>query len=362
MAIKDLIRTSGDHHIQAKSDVILETQYDNGNNGTVFIYGNLFVQGTTTEIQSNDLSIGDRILVLNKGEVGINGQPGILTEGIAGLRIQRFGGDGADMLTIATTSADWLFDEGSAWTNESGTQLTGLWKATVGGSGWGILANAIRTGTNSTNLSLLGAENANAVITVQGTNNYETRVLHDDHIRNKKFVMDAIGLATDRRLIKLNYVNLNGVTINDDTTRIELTGPAVPGFQTGEYGTEEKQAQFWIDDTQFMTLYAAKLDVGQIQIKNANEISLNATDTKLILSTNPSSYTTGKVNSDIEIKAPMSMVIDRIYDIPLTESNRIKLYAKDPGPGGTGIFFVNSVNVRDEIPSKRRAFFASLMF
>jgi hypothetical protein len=56
------------------------------------------------------------------------------------------------------------------------------------------------------------------------------------------------------------------------------------------------------------------------------------------------------------------MVIDTAYDEPATESGRIKIYPEVKGPGGTGLYFVNSENVRDELPSKRRSFFASLMF
>jgi hypothetical protein len=360
MAIKDLIRTSGDHHIQTKADIVLETQYDSGNNGTVYVYGNLFVQGTTTEIQSNNLSIGDRILILNKGEIGIDGQPGISTDGVAGLRIQRFGADTQNQLTIAASSADWLFDEGRAWTDVGGTTHTGLWKATVGGAGWGIMADAIRTSGTATTLSLLGAENANAVLSVQGTTNYESHVTHDDHIPNKKYLMDAIGLATDRRLIKLNYTNNNGIVVNDETTRIELTAPDVPGFDTTATGTPEKQAQITVDGQQFVTVYSTKLDVGQLQITNNNELTVNAENIKMILSTKPA--TGAGANPEIEFRAPLSLVIDQIYPVPATESNRIKIYTKAKGPGGTGIFFVNSENVRDEVPSKRRAFFASLMF
>jgi hypothetical protein len=80
----------------------------------------------------------------------------------------------------------------------------------------------------------------------------------------------------------------------------------------------------------------------------------------MVLSTRPASG--AGANPEVEFAAPLSLVIDQIYPVPTTESNRIKLYTKAQGQGGTGIFFVNSENVRDELPSKRRAFFASLMF
>ena len=58
----------------------------------------------------------------------------------------------------------------------------------------------------------------------------------------------------------------------------------------------------------------------------------------------------------------MSLKIDRAYDVPEIEIDRVKVYPDDQGPGGTGLYFVNNNSVRDELPSKRRAFFASLMF
>jgi hypothetical protein len=139
-----------------------------------------------------------------------------------------------------------------------------------------------------------------------------------------------------------------------------LTAPDVPGFDTTATGTPEKQAQITVDGQQFVTVYSTKLDVGQLQITNNNELTVNAENIKMILSTKPA--TGAGANPEIEFRAPLSLVIDQIYPVPATESNRIKIYTKAKGPGGTGIFFVNSENVRDEVPSKRRAFFASLMF
>lgn len=362
MANRDLIRVSGDHHIQAKNDIILETQYENGNAGTVHVYGNLFVSGATTELASSNISIADRILILNKGEPGTNGQPGI-TQQISGIRIQRFsdpaltGDPTLDDLIIAQTSADWVFNEGRTWTY-NGTINTGLWQGNLGTSIWGIATNAIRTATVSTNLSLLGVENSNAVLTVEGTTDYEDQVTHHDHIPNKRWTDLAIFAQPDRRNLQLNFytdpTDPDSVVL-DPTTKIEITGPAVPNS-----GVAEKQIKFFVDSSQYLTVFSNRVNLGQMQFKNTNEITMNSPGTKLVLSTLPTVGST--VNPDIEIKSSLSMVIDLTHDASLNETGKIKLYPAAEGPGGTGLYFVNSENVRDELPSKRRSFFASLMF
>lgn len=364
MAIKDLIRTNGDHHIQAQSDIVLETKYDSGNTGTVWVYGNLFVQGATTELESNNISIGDKILILNKGEPGVGNPaaPGI-TQNVAGIRIQRYTDPdhtygqnaAADELVIGETSADWVFNELRTWTVGS-TVNTGMWQGTKQQSLSGIATDAIRT--SGVDLSLLGSENANAVITVKGTNNYHLNVTDDDDIPNRKWTELAIYGQPNRRKIELNFLTNPAdpnTLVADPSTYIEVTGPTVPGS-----GVTEKQARVWINGSQFVTFYDTKVDIGQLRLKNTNEITMNASGTKLVLSTFPAIGS--PVNPDIEIKSALSMVIDYTHDATATEVGKIKLYPGAEGPAGSGLYFVNSENTRDELPSKRRAFFTSLMF
>ena len=51
-----------------------------------------------------------------------------------------------------------------------------------------IATRDIRIEPGASSLNIFGNENPNAVISVRGTNNYETKVIHDDHIPNKKYV------------------------------------------------------------------------------------------------------------------------------------------------------------------------------
>lgn len=68
--------------------------------GDVTIHGNLVVQGTATSIETTNLEIKDKIIILNNGESG----PGVSGDGISGIEIDR--GSGQDKARI-------IFDENS---------------------------------------------------------------------------------------------------------------------------------------------------------------------------------------------------------------------------------------------------------
>ena len=87
---------------------------------------------------------------------------------------------------------------------------------------------------------------------------------------------------------------------------------------------------------------------------------MDTQNTTLVLSTRPGVSAT--LNPSVELKTSLSMVIDTTYLEPNNEAGKVKLYPEQQGPGGTGVYFVKSENVRDELVSKRRSFFASLMF
>lgn len=357
-SIKDVKRVSGDHHIQAGSDIVLETQFSSGNNGTVYVYGNLNVIGTTTTINSNDLEIGDKVLVLNKNEPGLlNGaQPGVSGDGISGLSISRGGP------TSPNLDANLVFNQNKNWTY-SGSTTQGMWEFLIGpasgGSGEpsGITIGAIRTGSSNRDLSLLGAENPNATVTLTGVTNYTTRIVNRDNpddVPNKGYVDFAIESQPDRRRIQLNYRNAQNIFVQDNQTYLELLDVAVPGY----FGILEPQLQLSVGGNQWLTAFNNRIVIGDIKILDGNEITMEAGNTPLILSTNPSGGATQ--NPSVIIDTSLSLNIDTIYDEPDAENTSVKLYAKEEGPANSGVYFVNNER-RDELLSKRRGFFASLV-
>ena len=154
--------------------------------GDVYITGNLVVEGTQTTLDTVNTTVEDNIIVLNKGETG----NGITRDGASGLRVDRG--------TIE--DGQWLFVESLNWTDtqNSGTTDLGAWSVrSPSGRVGGI--ETVSIVTPGVDLNLLGQYNLSGnvtpnpgMLTVNGTFEYENRVLDDDHIPNKKYVDDEI--------------------------------------------------------------------------------------------------------------------------------------------------------------------------
>jgi hypothetical protein len=71
------------------SNYIIKTPLNTGSNITlstdnVYVVGNLYIQGNTTTVSSNNLTITDNVIVLNQGQPGAG-----ITKGNAGIMIDR---------------------------------------------------------------------------------------------------------------------------------------------------------------------------------------------------------------------------------------------------------------------------------
>ena len=89
-----------------------------------------------------------------------------------------------------------------------------------------------------------------------------------------------------------------------------------------------------------------------------NEISTNSSNEDLVLS----APGTGSVKvSDSMIITTRPSMLDPLADA-VYSTEGIKLYAKAPGVGDSGLFFVNTNDERDELISKQRALVFSHMF
>ena len=359
-SIKEVKRTAGDWHVQAEDDIHLETQFARGNNGTVYIWGNLNVIGSTTTIESSELTIGDKILILNKNDPGLsNGTvAGVSGDGISGISIERGGP------TSPNENANWVFNQNKSWSYQ-GVTTQGMWEALIGpptggvGEPSAITVGAIRTGSSNRDLSLLGAENPNATVTLSGVTNYRQRLTTRNNLNdvpNKDYVDFSIENQLDRRRIQLNFRNALGNIVQRPQTNLEFVDTDVPGY----LGITEPQLNLTIGNNKWVSFYNNRLVIGDIKVLDGNEITMETVDTKLVLSTKPGLGSAN--NPSVEIKSSLSLEIDNVYQVPVSENSNIKLYAKAQSTGTTGLYFVNSEGTRDELPSKRRSFFASLMF
>lgn len=287
--------------------------------GEVIFTGNYTVQGTQTNINSQDLNIADNIILLNSGETGAG-----VTETTSGIRVDRG----------TRTDAELLYNESLSFTDPvTDTLVSGLWQfRTNSGSILGIQTNAINT--NGGDLNLINS--GNGVISVTGTNNYEDNLTDDDHIPNKKYVDDEIVTAltsTFQRRIEEGTTNKSFVEVRDQ----EVSG-------------EQSVINFTLDAVNAGQLFADRFEYGDLRLQD-NMIETTASDTPLILA---SPGTAG-----VEIRDNMTLTISTD---PSSPADGIKLYAKAPATGGTGLFFKHSSGVDNEIISRKNALLLSMLF
>jgi hypothetical protein len=282
------------------------------NTGGVQITGNLSVLGTFFNITAENTIIRDNLITINDGETGL----GVTAnQGRAGFNIDR--GTRLD--------ANLYFDENVRRDNQSqGPNFIGAFTFVDEEDNFlSIATNNIHT--NGENLYLIN--DGTGVVSVQGTVDYETNVIHDDHIPNKKYVDDAIaaGLADPKAL-------------DDSTIKLEVSGSTNSLALT----INNVQEAYWSD--QYHIVQDIKL-VG-------SRIEPTRTGIDLILA----STGTGHVQIDDTLR------LKKLPFSPTGLQDSTLIYGKDAGRGGTGVFYTRTNNESGELVSARRALAFSVIF
>jgi hypothetical protein len=157
------------------------------NAGNTVIHGDLIVQGTTTTVNADEVSLGDNIITLN-GDLADNGIP----SGTAGIEIKRGVGT-----TGKTHNAQLLFDEG-----------THLWKASQG---------------NNTLYQLISSDGDGTVATLN-------QLTHTDEIHNaNNFLMV--------------YDSVTGQLTKDTVQSVALQGQKGQKGEIGDKGEKGQKGQ-----------------------------------------------------------------------------------------------------------------------
>jgi hypothetical protein len=291
---------------------------DTGSNvGTVYVTGNLEVQGTTTTIDTANLTIEDNIILLNKGEPGAG-----VTEVTSGLQIDRGSLDDAQL----------VWDE----------SVDKFRFQTITDVGVGTLSNIV-VGTIATdpasNLRFDMQSGAGTLRVINSTD-YEARVLDDDDIPNRKYVSD--------------YVYASGGAAVVDKIRYPVTAPI--GLQDTSVEAGVSSVRFYVKTTgvlqQRAQVTASGLDVDNVNI--FGDTIRNSTTADLVLtSLNNHVYIDGYLNLDERSAAPSATGgASRIYS---------NVGASTYTPGDTGIYFTNNLNT-GELVAKNRALLFSILF
>jgi len=286
--------------------------------GTVVVTGDLQINGTQTTVNSQTLDLVDNIITLNKGENGAG-----VTENTAGIQIDRGTASDAFMVFDEQTS----FNDPVTQTVKAGTFVF----KTADNAIIGLRTNAITTGGGDLYLINSGT----GVISVSGTNDYETQITDDDDVPNKKYVDDAITTGIQTITIQSiargdSGLNLFDESIDGGVSNLKIT---IDGAEVAQF----KKNTTEIEDIVFQD----------------NTISTLTSATDLTLSSSGTSFVT----------------IDGILKMPVQASGtsvnpgtNIAIYGKDPATGNSGVWYKNKDAYEDELISTNRSLLFSMLF
>lgn len=303
--------------------------------GKVVVTGDLIVQGETTTVNTTNLEVEDNIIRLNVGETG----PGI-TEGTSGIEIVRG----------SRSNAQFLFDESiDHYDQIAGEDVEGTWVLrTQEGNVSGLQVGTLTIDASRPADLLFDLQNTARVLTIVNSTDYESRVINDNDIPNKKFVTDYVisgnltpGMAdVDKIYFKNNFLDpFEAIKSKVQSYTNSIT------FEVG--GVLRAQVS------------AGGLDVNDVNIKN-----------NIITSSQLNNLVLKAVNNNVEVDAIFNLT-DQI-SVPTVTSGKTKLYSSNArGAGKTGLYFAHQRTsddsstvefINDELVAKNRALLFSMIF
>lgn len=329
---KFLVVNNGDYtlKVQQGGNIRLDTGVSAG---TVTITGDLIVEGDTTKLDVTELVVEDRIIRVNNNDTTPSGvaSPGTGIEFYNG-RYNSFGGSAMPQL---------LFTNDYSYQSPIGQVTGGFIFKDVSGQLIGI-----RTHNISSDSDIILEPGGGGVVTVDQLN-YENLLTNDNDIPNKKYVDDEINAVV---------IGAAFPRITDGDSEVRVFDNSSTGVDT-RIDTKIDGVLTSFISKNYFDVYSTTINLNEVRIEG-NEITTSSSNDDLILS----APGTGSVKfSDSLIIKNRPSVLDPLAD-PLFSTEGIKLYAKNPGTGDSGIYFVNTNNKRDELISKQRALVFSHMF
>lgn len=318
------LQSNGDYTVKTQSGGTIKLDVGPPTaGGQVVITANLIVEGDTLTVEAENLNVKDNIIELNYGETGAG-----VSLRYSGLQVDR----GTEL------PASLFYDEN----DDSFNIAFGSPSGTFNYANTTLRVSKITTDTAAPDLTLIGY--GDGVVTVTGTNNYETFVTDDDDIPNKKYVDDAIRDNPTFQIIDEN----TRVIVSDK----EVTGSLQYLIDNTGYSTFGESAVSVVIDGNLNTQFYGNRTIIQGLEFNNNEIINDDTNGNIFLRTQG----TGKVQTNYGIE------LEQISVDPAYVSQSTILYAKNPAIGDTGVFYRNTNNDTDELISKNKALLFSMIF
>lgn len=289
--------------------------------GEVNISGDLRVAGTTTTVNSTEVTVTDNIIELNSGET-----ESTVSLGSAGIKIDRTEGNGVY----------WAYHDDTP----DAINGRGLWRARHdSGDFVGIATNFVST--SGANLTLINS--TSGVVTVGTSLNYENRVTDPNHMPNKKYVDDSISTAFATVLLPQigdGFLDVSGIVVSDN----ETTGI-------------NSVIDFSIDGNVVSSLYSDRWEFDEIRIAGTVIETLTSNEDLVLRAPGTGSI---RIDDTLHINS-VPGENDTTIEPPIPNDGA-RLYVADEYTGKSGIYFVNQNNTRDELVSKNRALLFGMLF
>lgn len=320
--------TDGDYKIVTQLDgtITLDT---GAQIGRVIITGDLLVEGNTSTIESETLTVKDNIIYLNQYPAD-DFAPNTATPLPTGVAL---GTSGISIDRGTAVDVSLLFDETTdtfRFIDAVGTLIP-------------LQSNSITTGTGD--LRIFTGTSGNGVISVTGVPNYETRCTDDDDIPNVRFIFDYVA-ATSGFAIVDRFYSYSGAT------QLNTGGRA---YDTAA-GDGSSRISFEVD--------------GNVVVEiNSNGLSVvgGALVDEILISEN--FITTINSNNNLELRANGTglVLVDDVLGLsnqgsaPSASAGQNKIYSTATvGTGGTGVYFANTSQTGEFISSKKALLYALL--
>ena len=305
--------------------------------GLVSISGDLRVAGTTTTVNSTELTVADNIIELNTGETSCS-----VTLGSSGLVVDRTYSVPASDPDFNQQISDNSGDVFWAYHDDTPDPINGrgLWRARHdGGDFVGIATNHIST--SGTDLTLINA--VSGVVTVGTSSAYESRVTDPNHMPNKKYVDDSIVNAFATVLLPQigdGILDVSGVVVSDNET-----------------SGVDSVINFSIDGNVISSVFADRWEFDEIRIAGTVIETLSSNEDLILRAPG-----TGNIRIDDTVHINSVPGDDDIILEPPAPTDGAKIYVSDQYTGKSRIYFVNQNNNRDELVSKNRALLFGMLF
>jgi hypothetical protein len=354
-------QVNGDYNIKAKNggSIILEPSNE------VRIEGNLTVTGTSTAVESVDLTVEDNLIVLNKGESSAG-----VSRGFSGIEIDRG----------SSTNVALIFDETDPSQFNGGEGTWSLVSGTNGSYNFGNTSNLklkrILTDGNQ-DLTLIGSGTGvvnvgNRLLDSSGDPTtgieYHLLVTDDNDVPNKKYVDETIENNPTFQIVRDDTRVIIGD--KDLTPNDILTGGSL-AYYNNETGIPiielESRVGVVIDSQNSVQIFKNRVEFfGGIEINDQDEIvNTNSTGDIYIRCIG-----NGHLKTNIALELENIGATEPAYVPAITGvgPGSTVIYS-GIGPetptksaGGSGIYFVSKDNTRDELVSKNRALLFSMIF